>query len=74
MTPVCPHVLNKSSVIFGGEDVLEVRMTQSRSGVEERVVTFDGTDYINLVSGDIPFGYACKSYKNRETQFPSDTS
>lgn len=52
MTPVCPHVLNKSSVIFGGEDVLEVRMTQSRGGVEERVVTFDGTDYINLVSGD----------------------
>ena len=52
MTPVCPHVLNKSSVIFGGEDVLEVRMTQSRSGVEERVVTFDGTDYINPVSGD----------------------
>lgn len=52
MTPVCPHVLNKSSVIFGGEDVLEVRMTQSRSGVEERVVNFDGTDYINLVSGD----------------------
>ena len=52
MTPVCTHVLNKSSVIFGGEDVLEVRMTQSRSGVEERVVTFDGTDYINLVSGD----------------------
>lgn len=52
MTPVCPHVLNKSSVIFGGEDVLEVRMTQSISGVEERVVTFDGTDYINLVSGD----------------------
>lgn len=52
MTPVCPHVLNKSSVIFGGEDVLEVRMTQSGSGVEERVVTFDGTDYINLVSGD----------------------
>lgn len=52
MTPVCPHVLNKSSVIFGGEDVLEVRMTQSRSGVEERVVTFDGADYINLVSGD----------------------
>ena len=52
MTPVCPHVLNKSSVIFGGEDVLEVRMTPSRSGVEERVVTFDGTDYINLVSGD----------------------
>ena len=52
MTPVCPHVLNKSSVIFGGEDVLEIRMTPSRSGVEERVVTFDGTDYINLVSGD----------------------
>ena len=52
MTPVCPHLLNKSSVIFGGDDVLEIVMTPARTGVEERVVTFDGTDYINLVSGD----------------------
>ena len=52
MTPVCPHLLNKSSVVFGGDDVLEIRMTPVRAGVEERVVTFDGTDYIKLVEGD----------------------
>lgn len=52
MTPVCPHLLNKSSVIFGGDDVLEIKMAPARNGVEERVVTFDGTDFIRLVSGD----------------------
>ncbi|MBD5157888.1 MAG: NAD(+) kinase [Butyrivibrio sp.] len=52
MTPVCPHMLNKSSVIFGGGDELCVVMSASRSGVEERVATFDGTDYIELRTGD----------------------
>ncbi len=52
MTPICPHVLNKSSVIFGGDDELEIRMCPSRTGNEERVVTFDGDSFINLVSGD----------------------
>lgn len=52
MTPVCPHMLSKSSVIFGGDDELEIVMTPSRSGVEERAVTFDGTDYIKLLTGD----------------------
>lgn len=52
MTPVCPHMLNKSSVIFGGGDELCVVMSEVRSGVEERVATFDGTDYIELLTGD----------------------
>ena len=52
VTPVCPHVLNKSSIIFDGTDELQVRMTDSRNGKEERVVTFDGSNYINLISGD----------------------
>lgn len=52
MTPVCPHILNKSSVIFGGGDELCVVMSASRSGVEERVATFDGTDYVELLTGD----------------------
>lgn len=52
MTPVCPHMLNKSSVIFGGEDELEVVMSAARAGVEERVATFDGTDSVELQTGD----------------------
>ena len=52
MTPICAHVLNKSSVIFGGEDVLEIRMCNQRSHMEERAVTFDGASSINLISGD----------------------
>lgn len=52
MTPVCPHMLGKSSVIFGGEDELSVVMSETRTGVEERVATFDGTDYIGLLTGD----------------------
>ena len=52
MTPVCPHVLNKSSVIFGGDDELEIRMSRSHTGMEERVVTFDGGNYIKLMTGD----------------------
>lgn len=52
MTPVCPHSLNKSSIIFGGDDVLEIRMNAARDGIEERVVTFDGCGYIELQTGD----------------------
>ena len=52
MTPVCPHILNKSSVIFGGEDELEIRMSHSHTGVEERVATFDGGSYVRLTTGD----------------------
>ncbi len=52
MTPICPHVLNKSSVIFDGDDVLEIRMSAARSEREERVVTFDGDKYEQLISGD----------------------
>ena len=52
VTPICPHVLNKSSLIFDGNDVLEIALKPSRNGEEERVVSFDGAKYYNLVSGD----------------------
>ena len=52
MTPVCPHVLNKSSVVFGGDDILEIRLNEPRTGIEERVVTFDGAHNMELVTGD----------------------
>ncbi len=52
MTPICPHMLNKSSVIFGSEDVLEIRLKESDFADEKRVVTFDGDNYFELEEGD----------------------
>lgn len=52
MTPICPHMLNKSSVIFGSEDVLEIRLKESDFADEKRVATFDGDHYFELEEGD----------------------
>lgn len=52
MTPVCPHSLNKSSVIFNPEDVVEIRMKKSRTTNEQRGASFDGDCFIKLISGD----------------------
>lgn len=51
-TPICPHMLNKSSVVFGNDDVLEIRLNQKNYCNEKRVVTFDGDDYFELMEGD----------------------
>ncbi len=52
VTPICAHVLNKSSVVFDGNDELEIIMKESRYGEEERAVTFDGASYFTLQSND----------------------
>lgn len=52
MTPICPHTLNKSSVILDEDDVIEIRFGKSRSHTEERAVSFDGDSYYNLIEGD----------------------
>lgn len=52
VTPVCPHTLNKSSIIFDGSDELEIVMSPTRNGREERAVSFDGGKYFNVISGD----------------------
>lgn len=52
VTPVCPHTLSKSSIIFDGNDELEIIMSPSRNGREERAVSFDGGKYFNVISGD----------------------
>lgn len=52
MTPICPHMLNKSSVVFGSEDVLEIRLKECDYSDENRVVTFDGDSYFELLKGD----------------------
>ena len=52
VTPICPHMLNKSSVVFGNDDVLEIRLNHESFGDEKRVVTFDGDKYFELDDGD----------------------
>ena len=52
MTPICPHMLNKSSVVFGSDDVLEINLKGTGYSNEKRVVTFDGDQYVELKDGD----------------------
>ena len=52
ITPICPHSLNKSSIVLSSEDNIEVEVLEDRRGNTEHVsVTFDGANRINLESG-----------------------
>lgn len=52
LTPVCPHKINKRSIILDSGDEICVKMSPSRSNQEERVASFDGELHTNLISGD----------------------
>lgn len=52
LTPVCPHKINKRSIILDSCDEICVKMSPSRSNEEERVASFDGELHTNLISGD----------------------
>lgn len=52
ITPVCPHSLNKSSIILGANDKIVIEMCDNKGVEEERVASFDGELHCNLVSGD----------------------
>ena len=52
VTPVCPHTLNKSSIILDGSDILEIVLSRTKNGREERAVSFDGGKYFKVRSGD----------------------
>lgn len=52
LTPVCPHKINKRSIILDSDDEITVIMSPSRSNQEERVVSFDGEEHTDLVTGD----------------------
>lgn len=52
ITPICPHTLNKSSVVISSEDKIEVEVLKDRRGCTEHVsVTFDGAKRVSLESG-----------------------
>lgn len=53
ITPICPHALNKSSVVLPAEDVIEIVICDGRYGkVEEASTTFDGAIRVPVSSGD----------------------
>lgn len=52
ITPICPHSLNRSSIVLSSEDKIEVEVLNDRCGNAETVtLTFDGANRKPLVSG-----------------------
>lgn len=52
VTPICPHAMNQRSIIFGATDSIEIEMTSNKKLTEERVATFDGELFCDVVTGD----------------------
>lgn len=52
VTPICPHTLNKRSIIFGAEDTIVIEMKNTKMSTEERIASFDGERFFNVITGD----------------------
>ena len=52
ITPICPHTMNKRSIIFGASDEIEIIMSDNKRLQEERVATFDGEMFSQVITGD----------------------
>jgi len=53
LTPICPHTLNKRSIILSPEDVIEIEIPKGRGGKDQTVeANFDGCHVIPLGTGD----------------------
>lgn len=52
ITPVCPHTLNKRSIVLGRDDEIVIVMSDNKGLSEERVASFDGELFCKLVTGD----------------------
>jgi len=52
LTPICPHTLNKRSIIFDCNDVIAITMMDNKKLYEERIATFDGEEFFNVITGD----------------------
>lgn len=52
VTPICPHTLNKSSIIFGAEDTIVIEMKNNKTSTEERIASFDGERFFQVITGD----------------------
>ncbi len=52
ITPICPHTLNKRSIILSNNDTIEIVMSDNKGLKEERVASFDGELFCKMVTGD----------------------
>ena len=53
VTPICPHSLTASSIVLSAEDKVAVKIGPGRKNTNEAaVVTFDGSQSVNLIVGD----------------------
>ncbi len=53
LTPICPHSLTSSSIVLSADDKVTVKLGPGRKNANEAaVVTFDGSQSVNLIIGD----------------------
>lgn len=53
LTPICPHTLNRTSIVLSPEDVIEIEIPVGREGQRQTMdVNFDGSHKISLFTGD----------------------
>ena len=52
LTPICPHTLNKRSIVFGAKDTITIVMSDNKRVLEERIATYDGEKFYNVITDD----------------------
>ncbi len=53
LTPICPHTLNRTSIILSPEDVIEIEIPAGKDGQMQTVdANFDGTHTVEMHTGD----------------------
>lgn len=52
LTPICPHTLNRTSIILSPEDVVEIEIPEGREGKPQMVdANFDGSHKVEMQTG-----------------------
>ncbi len=53
LTPICPHTLNRTSIILSPEDVIEIEIPEGKEGQMQTVdANFDGSHTVEMRTGD----------------------
>lgn len=53
LTPICPHSLNRTSIILSPEDVIEIEIPEGKEGKTQMVdANFDGGHTVEMSTGD----------------------
>lgn len=53
LTPICPHSLNRTSIILSPEDVIEIEISEGKEGqIQTMDANFDGSHTVEMRTGD----------------------